>query len=79
MESSPDYTKIICVFSPKYGRKINFRVFASFLHNLPKKGLRLGAVIDVKVRFARNILPMLVIFSLFFCDPKSTRSKIAPL
>ena len=38
---------------------------------------KLGGVIDINVRFAQDILPMLVIFSLLFCDPKLTRSKIA--
>ena len=36
-----------------------------------------GAVTDVNVRFAQNILPIMVIFSLFF--PKSTQTKITPL
>ena len=40
---------------------------------------KLGAVIDVNVRFAQDVLSMLVTFSLFFCDPKSTWSKIIPL
>ena len=34
---------------------------------------KLGALIDVNVKFAED-MAMLVIFSLFFCDPKSTCS-----
>ena len=40
---------------------------------------KLDAVIHVNVRFAQNILPILVISSLFFCGPKSTQGRIAPL
>ena len=40
---------------------------------------KLRIVKDVNVRFAPYISPMLVIFSLFFCDPKTTRNKAASL
>ena len=40
---------------------------------------KLGAVIDVNVRYAQDILLVLVIFSLFFYDPKLIRGKIEPL
>ena len=36
-------------------------------------------MIDAKVRFAQDVLPLLVIFNLFFGEPKSTLRKIAPL
>ena len=38
----------------------------------------LRTLIDVNVRFAQDMLPMLVIL-FFFCDPESSRSKIPPL
>ena len=34
---------------------------------------------DVKAKFAQDILPILVIFSLLFCDPNSAQSKITLL
>ena len=44
-----------------------------------KDKIKFDAVIDVSVRFAQDLLLMLVIFSLFFCDPKSTWGKIPPV
>ena len=40
---------------------------------------KLGSVIDVNVRFAQDILPILVIFSLSFCDSMLTGGKMTPL
>ena len=44
-----------------------------------KDKMKIGTVIDVNVRFTQDILPMLVVYGLFFCDAVSTQSKIAPL
>ena len=40
---------------------------------------KLGSVIDVNVRFAQDILPILVIFSLSFRDSMLTGGKMTPL